>query len=268
MNTVLIIKEFKRELKGFLIATSMVVGYLSLTMVIYSSMEFSLNDITDLWGGLPEGFMKALNFDGDQWRSVLGFYATYFVFYIPLISGGFSVVWGLRQLSKEEHLKTAEFLLTRPISRDQIISSKLLVLFTYIVAVNLLAYIAGLISCTLASANAFNIASLTILHVYGVFACLFFGSLGMFISTLVKRGKSSVGIGVGIIAAAYLFDMIIKIYGKADFLLYLTPFKYIDLQLTRPDYHLEGWRILIPLAVSIILIAGTYIFYRRKDILV
>jgi ABC-2 type transport system permease protein len=183
-----------------------------------------------------------------------------------VISGGFAVVWGLNQLSKEEHLKTAEFLLTRPISRDQILSSKLIVLFSYIIGINVLGYLAGLVSCTLAAKDGFDIGTLTILHLYGLMACLFFGALGVFISVLIRRGKSMVGIGIGIVVGAYLLDMILKVYGKADFLLYLTPFKYIDLQISAINYHLQGWRILIPLGVTLILALMSYMLYRRKDI--
>lgn len=266
MNTVLLFKEFKREFKGFLIGSVIVVGYLSLIIAIFSSMDFGFQKIAAIWGTLPQGFSKAFNFDVEKWKSIMGFYSTYFVFLIPVISGGFSVVWGLKQLSKEEYHKTAEFLLTRPISRDQIVTAKLTVLIAYIAGINLLAWLAGLVSCSLASKTGFSVGNLTILHLYGMIACLFFGILGFFISVLIKRGRTNVGLGLGIVIGAYLFDMIIKLYGKADFLLYLTPFKYIDLEVTQPDYQLEGWRILVPLAASILLVLMSYLLYRKKDI--
>ncbi len=266
MNAVLILKELKRELKGFLIGSTLVVAYLVMVISIYTSMDLGMDQFADMWSSLPQGFMTALNFDAAKWKSILGFYTTYFVLLIPLISGGFSVVWGLKMLSKEERHKTAEFLLTRPISRDQVVTSKLVMLITYIIGINFLAYLAGLISITIVAEKDFSITTYTILHFYGLASCLFYGALGLFISVLIRRGRSSTGIGIGIAMGLYMFDMILKISGKAEFLLYLTPYKYIDLEVTSPDYHLEGWRVLIPLGVSVVLVIISYVLYRRKDI--
>jgi ABC-2 type transport system permease protein len=266
MNKILFFKELKRGLSGFLIGTAIVVFYQIMTLSIKSTMGAQMDQMLGIFETMPDYFMKALNFDVDTWKSVLGFYSTYFVFYIPLIAGGFSIAWGLKILSKEEYHKTAEFLLTRPISRSQVLSSKLAVLIIFILGVNFLSYVAGLVGCTIVSDVPFNVATLTILHLYGLAACLFFGALGLFISVLIKRGRASVGIGIGIVAGSYLFDMILKVYGKADYLLYLTPFKYINLNVTNPVYPLEAWRLLIPLGASLVLIICTYLIYRRKDI--
>lgn len=266
MNTVLFFKELKRGLSGFLIGTAIVVFYQIMTLSIKSTMGAQMDQMLSVFDTMPDFFMKALNFDVETWKSVLGFYSTYFVFYVPLIAGGFSVAWGLKILSKEEYHKTAEFLLTRPISRNEVLSSKLAVLLIYIFGINILAYLTGLIGCTLVSDVSFNIGTLTLLHLYGLAACLYFGALGLFISVLIKRGRASIGIGIGIVAGCYLFDMILKVSGKADYLLYLTPFKYINLNVTALEYPFEAWRLLIPLGASILLVLGGYAVYRRKDI--
>jgi len=266
VKTVLFLKELKRGWTGLLIGTSIVMAYIIMTLSIKSTMGADMDQMIGMFDSLGKGFMKALNFDIEAWKSVLGFYSTYFVFYIPLIAGGFSIAWGLKILSKEEYHKTAEFLLTRPISRNQVLSSKLTVLLIFIFGINILAYVTGLICCSLVSEDTFNVATLTFLHLYGLAVCLFFGALGLFLSVLVKRGRASIGIGIGIVAGSYLFDMILKVYGKADFLLYLTPFKYINLNVTQLNYTLEAWRLLIPLGVSIVLVLLTYAIYRRKDI--
>lgn len=268
MNTMLFLKEMKREFRNFIIATSIVIVYIALTMVIYSSMEIGMDKITDIWASLPEGFQTALNFSGDSWSTILGFYATYFVFYVPLIAGGFSAVWGLKMLSKEEQNKTAEFLLAKPISRDQILTSKLALILFYILVINILAYLTGMITCEIVDSSTSNATVVSIMHLYGLVACIFFMALGLFISTMMKRSKTNVGIGIGIVVGSYLIDMVLKISDKAEFLLYLTPFKYINLDVNNPDYHIEGWRILIPLGVSVLLIGLSYLFYRKKDILV
>jgi hypothetical protein len=74
--------------------------------------------------------------------------------------------------------------------------------------------------------------------------------------------------GIGIVMGSYMFDMIIRITDKAQFLAYLSPFKYMDINATSPDYGLEGWRILVLLGASGLLISFSKLWYARKDILI
>jgi hypothetical protein len=60
----------------------------------------------------------------------------------------------------------------------------------------------------------------------------------------------------------------IRVFGKVQFLLYLTPFKYIDLEAHAPNYSFEAWRLIYFIGISGMLIMLSYVFYRRKDILV
>ena len=266
MNSVLFAKELKRGLVGWISATAIACGYLILVLIVNSTMNPMMASVAEMFGSMPEGFLKALNFDAQSWGSIMGFYATYFVFLVPLISGGFSVVWGINMIAKEEYHKTAEFLITRPVPRHRILLSKMAVVLVYILTVNLLIYVTAVVGMTLIDGKAVNVATLTVLHLYGIAACIFLMALGMFISMLFRRGRSGVGIGIGIVMGCYLFDMILKVYGKADFLLYLTPFKYINLEVTDPGYALEGWRVLIPLGAAILLASSSFLLFRRKDI--
>ncbi len=67
---------------------------------------------------------------------MLGFYATYFVYYVPLIGGIYAYYLGGRLLANEEQDKTAEFLLSRPLSRNAIVGTKLMVYTFYIAGFN------------------------------------------------------------------------------------------------------------------------------------
>jgi putative exporter of polyketide antibiotics len=60
----------------------------------------------------------------------------------------------------------------------------------------------------------------------------------------------------------------IRVFGEVQFLLYLTPFKYINLDAHSPDYGFEVWRLIYFFGISGLLIILSYVLYRRKDILV
>ncbi len=268
MNTNLFLKEMKRNLKDFLIAGFVIISLLLMTMGMYSSMKENMAMISELYSKMPKFLLEAINFQPDQWTSILGFYLTYFIYYIPLMASVFSIYLGTKILSKEEQNKTAEFLLSRPVTREQIISSKLLVLSFYILGINILAFLTGMISCGIISDWKINIHSLIVLHTYGFLLCLFFGVLGFFITVLMKRAKAIIGTGIIIVMGSYFFDMIIRISDVFNFLLYLTPFKYLDLKIVTQDYDFEAWRLIVFIGSSGILILLSFVFYRRKDILI
>ncbi len=268
MNLKLFLKELKNNLKGTVITSLVVVLYTAFSFLIYASMKENISKVTDFYYIMPESFRVAFNFHIDQWDNVLGFYVTYFVYYVPIIAGCYSIILGTKLLSKEEQNKTAEFLLSRPLSRIQIISSKLIAFFIHILGINLLAFLTGLFGCGIVSDWDFNLKSLIILHTYGCLMCLFFGILGFFITVLMKRAKAIIGIGIGIVLGTYFFDMMIRISDNVQFLLYLTPFKYMNLEAHSQDYGFDAWRLIFFLGASGILIILSYVFYKKKDILV
>jgi ABC-2 type transport system permease protein len=268
MNFNLFLKELRNYLKGTVITSLVVVLYTAFSFLIYASMKENISKVPDFYNIMPESFQVAFNFQINQWDNVLGYYVTYFVYYVPVIAGCYSIILGTKLLSKEEQNKTAEFLLSRPVSRDQIISSKLITFFIHILGINLLAFLTGLFGCGIVSDWDFNLKSLIILHTYGYLMCLCFGVLGFFITVLMKRAKAIIGIGIGIVLGTYFFDMMIRIFGKVQFLLYLTPFKYVNLDAHSPDYGFDAWRLIYFIGISGLLIILSFVFYRRKDILV
>jgi ABC-2 type transport system permease protein len=266
MNLNLFLKEFKNNIKGTVITSLALVLYTALSLFIYPSMKISILTITDFYYTLPKSLQVFMNFS--QWDNVLGYYITFFVYIIPIITGCYSIILGAKLLSKEEQNKTAEFLFSRPLSRNQIISSKLFTFFIHILGINLLVFITALFGSGIISDWEFNVKSLIILHTYGYLICLLFGILGFFITVVMKRAKAITGIGIGIVLGTYFFDMMIRIFGKVQFLLYLTPFKYINLEVHSPNYGFDAWRLIYFIGISGLLIMLSYAFYRRKDILV
>jgi len=97
---------------------------------------------------------------------------------------------------------------------------------------------------------------------------LTFGAIGLFLSLLIKRGRPITNISIGIVFGGYLIEILSKVTASVDKFGYLSPFKFMDSGVLRPDYGLEWWRVLYFLGVSIVLIALTFVIYRNKDILV
>jgi len=268
MNSNMIFHQLKRDLKVFLVVTLALAFFYAVTMLLYTAMKDSILGVTDLYSNISPAIQDALNFKDGQWNHVLGFYSTYFVYYIPLMGGAYSIYLGVSILSREEQDKTAEFLLSKPVGRAEVLSSRIAVMKTYIFLMNLVIWVNGVIWTGFIGGFEDTFSQVTILHIYGLFICMFFGFLGLLISVIMKRARAIIGTAVGIVMGLYMLDMILRITDKVPFLLYLTPFKYMNINLLDTDYQLEIWRLAV-LTGSVLLMAGlSFLFYRRKDILV
>jgi ABC-2 type transport system permease protein len=184
------------------------------------------------------------------------------------MGGAYSIYIGVSILSREEQYKTSEFLLSRPIGRGEVLSSKIAVMKTYIFLLNLVMWINGIIWTGFIGGFGNTFTQVTILHIYGLFICLFFGFLGLLISIIMKRARAVIGAAVGIVMGFYMLDMILRITDKAQFLLYFTPFKYVDINILDSGYQLEAWRIGVMAACILVMAGFSFLLYRRKDILI
>ena len=222
---------------------------------------------------LETGFMKnlmtAFGADVASLTNVLGFYCTRSAMFFQILGSFFSIMLASKILAQEEHEKTAEFLLSRPVTRIQILSSKLMAYFTYLVILNVVIVLVGFTSIeSFKSGTDYSFSAFVTHHVYTFLLMLVFGAIGLFVSLLIKRGRPVTNIAIGIVMGTYFFDFLSKITPAADKLGYISPFKFIDAGVMRPDYGLDGWRVLYFAAVSLVLIAATYWVYRKKDILI
>ena len=270
MNLNLFIQELKANMKGCIVIGFLVAFMLSIVYIIFSSMMegMDMNRVLELYSFMPEKLRVAFNIQTDQWTNVLGIHVTYFVYYIPLMLGCYSAILGAKILSKEEQHRTAEFLLSRPVSRGEVVISKLLSLIILIIGFNVLGFITGWVGCGILSDWNFDMKSLSVLHTYGLLICLFFGFSGIFLTFLMKRAKAITGIAIGIVMGAYFIDMILRMSDRVQFLLFLTPFHYMNLDVISPGYGLDAWRICTLTGVSVVFILLTHLLYRRKDILI
>jgi len=95
---------------------------------------------------MMKGILNAFGASIDQLSNVLGFYATRNAVFIMLLGSIFSIMLAAKTLSREEREKTAEFLLTKPITRTEVVGSKLAAYFSYLVLLNIVMVVVGYIS--------------------------------------------------------------------------------------------------------------------------
>lgn len=174
--------------------------------------------------------------------------------------------YGIDTLAGEEQRRTAEFLLTRPISRGAVVASKLLAFLVYLAGVNLAAAGAAAGGLVAFTDSPVDLHAFAVLSGYCALATLLFGSLGILLSVALGRARGGPAIGTGIVLGAYFVDAFAKASEKARPLGWVSPFTYADTEVTRAGYAMEWPRLAYFLGLSIVFVAAAWLAYRRKDI--
>jgi len=216
-----------------------------------------------------KGLMTAFGASLDIFTNVLGFYTARNTMFILLLGGFFSIFLAGKILSQEEHEKTAEFLLTKPVTRSEVLWSKLAAFFSLLVILNIIILITGYISIEIFKGDSEYSLTAFLIHTFYCFLLMLtFGAVGLFLSLWIKRGRPTTNISIGIVIGGYFIDALSKITPKLEKIGYLSPFKFVDSSVLSPDYGLIWWRLLYFLGISLLLFTLTFIIYKKKDILI
>src|SRR5664280_3911420 len=192
MNRNLFLKEIRRNAVSLAIWMTVITILIVVTLSFYHTFMENQSKIVGMLSLIPKG---ALQFKGisnfNDLLSVLGFYAANNVIYMMVLGSIFSIVLSSNILLKEEYDKTAEYLLTRPITRSEIFISKLSVLSINIFLLNLVTALAGFISMELVAKGPFSIKAFLILSLYTLLLNILFGSMGLFMSCLLYTSDAA-----------------------------------------------------------------------------
>src|SRR4030042_4173420 len=206
MNRNLFSKEMRRKALSLMLWMIIITLLISVTMSVYRTFVENQSKVLGMISLVPKG---ALEFKGisnlNDLLSVLGFYAANNIIYMMVLGSIFAIVLSSNILLKEEYHKTAEYLLTRPLTRSEIFFSKLAVVFLYVFVLNLITALAGLICIELVKNGPFNIKAFLILSFFTLLLNILFGTIGLFISTLVKRPKPVTPFGIGLVLVFFFF---------------------------------------------------------------
>jgi ABC-2 type transport system permease protein len=267
MNRNLFLKELKRNASGLITWMIVITLLISVTMSVYQTFMENQSKILGMISLVPKG---ALQFKGisnfDDLLSVLGFYAANNVIYMMVLGSIYAIVLSSNILLKEEYNKTAEYLLTRPVTRSEVFFSKLAVLLLYIFLLNLVTVLAGFICIEIVKSSPFSIKSFLILSLYTLLLNILFGTIGLFMSTLVKRAKPITTFSIGLVLIFYFIYTLSKITESIAKIGYLSPFKYVNTDVINPAYKLELLNLSFFTGISLLLIGLSFRIYKRKDI--
>lgn len=256
----------KHELKlgkaSFAIWTAAICGFLAVCIFLYPEMKGELEGMGNIFGSMGS-FTAAFGMDRLNFGTLTGYYAIECGNVLGLGGAFFASLCAVGILSKEERDKTAEFLLTHPVSRARIISEKLIAVVIQLVMMNLLAYAVAAGSLA-AVGEAIPWKEITLLHLAYFLLQLELGGICFGISAFMRKG--SAGVGLGLAAMMYALNLIANIAETAEFLKYITPFGYCNGADIVSGGRLDAGMLSVGAAIGIVGVLTAYVKYAKKDI--
>jgi len=260
---------FRQELKMHLrsvIIWSVAVAVLILVYVsMFSSFAEQAELLNEMMANFPPQLLTAFGMTGVNLATVAGFFGFVFLF-VQICLAIQAAGYGFSLVSVEEREWTADFLLSKPVGRIQILSGKLLAALSGLMITDIVVWIASIVFINLFSAGkTYEFRALLLLLLSIVPFQLFFLSVGLVVSLLVKRIRGVTPYAMALGFGMYLLSVFGDLLGEAA-LEKVTPFKHFE-----PHYILQNaaWNLsltLISVAVIVISLVGSYLLYTRRDI--
>jgi len=258
-------QEFKMRLRS-VITWSVAIAVLILVYVsMFSSFADQAELLNEMMAKFPEALLTAFGIKGVNLATVLGFFGFIFLF-VQICLAIQAANYGFSLVSVEEREWTADFLLAKPVSRTRILTSKLLAALCGLIITDIVVWISSFVFVTLfKGARAYEVKPLLVLLLSIVPFQLFFLSVGLVISQLVKRIRSVTPYAMALGFGMYVLSVFGDLLGEST-LEKITPFKHFD-----PNYMLQNAAYDLPLvvvsvAVIVISLVGSYLLYTRRDI--
>lgn len=254
--------ELRQGKASFLIWTASIGFLLTICIFLFPEMKGQMDSVNDVFASMGS-FTEAFGMDRLNFGTLIGFYAVECGNVLGLGGAFYAALCAVGILSKEEKDKTAEFLLTHPVSRKRIITEKLIAVLLQITAMNLIIYALSVGSiATIGEKIPWK--EISLLHLAYYLLQIELAGICFGISAFLRKG--SAGVGLGIAAMMYFLNLIANIADVAEFLKYITPFGYCEGADIVSRGSLNSVLVAIGAVIGIGGIIIAYLKYTKKDI--
>ena len=260
-------REFKLNLKSFIIWTSILIFMFLIVFLIYPYIITydSVKNLDEMMKVFPKEILTTFNMDITSINTAYGWLKSEGFMFVLLVIGFYASFLGINIVLKEENDKTIEYLGILPIKRMKILTDKIIVALAYIILmiliIGLFNYFALLIS------GDFDHLQYILLSITPIFIALPLFSLNLFISTFLHKSKRTVGICLGIVFISYLLNVLSELSKNVEFLKYFSIYTLADIRNVILNISINPINIIISLLISLLLILMSYIKYGKKELL-
>jgi ABC-2 type transport system permease protein len=257
--------EFKTNLKSVWIWSASIAALILVFLSIYPGFSTNAAMLQQMMNNFPKELLIAFGMTNMDWSSILGYFGLIFLF-VQICLAIQAANYGFSLVSIEENELTADFLLAKPVGRTKIMTSKLLAALTSLTITNIVVWISSFLFVTMFdNGKGYSTKSLVMLLLSIVVFQLFFLSVGLVISLLVKRVRNVTPFSMALVFGLYILNAFGSMIGEES-LEVISPFKHFD-----PNYILKNAAfdplVLISVAIIVIAVVGSYWLYARRNMI-
>lgn len=258
------LKELKAHRKSMIIWSIGIIFLVGSGMSKFAGLSSTGQSMNELMAGMPKSLQAIMGTGNLDISKAIGYFGVLYL-YLLLMATIHAAMLGANIISKEERDKTAEFLFVKPVSRSQIISSKLLAALVNIVIFNIITWVSSFyLVGKFSEGESISVDIATTMAGMFILQILFL-VIGSAIAAVSKHPKRTVSIATAILLITYILSLVIDLNEKVDYLKYLSPFKYFEAKNILFDGGLDTVYVLLSLVMIAVLTIGTFIFYKKKD---
>lgn len=260
------LKELKSHRKSLIYWSIGIFLMVASGMAKYAAYSSSGQSINDLIAGLPKSLKVVMGFSALDLSKISGYYGMFFI-YLLLMATIHAAMLGATIIAKEERDKTSEFLFAKPVSRNTVITAKLLAAFTNIVVFNLVSYVSLIILIGKYNKNGEAVNGDIAITMEGMFILqVLFMVIGSALAAVKEKPKKAASLATGILLLTYMLSIAIDLNEHMEGLKYLTPFKYFEAKNIMFGGGLAGIFVVLSIVLIAALLMVTYVFYKKRDL--
>ena len=265
MNGNIFKHEFRMNLNSVVVWSIAVTALMFVYISMFSSFTKDAELLNEMMANFPEELLAAFGMTGIDLSTILGFFSIAFLLAqiclaIQASNYGFSMV------SIEERELTADFLLAKPVGRTRILTSKFLAALSGLTITNIVVWISSFGFLQLFKGDrTYEGKPLLLLLLSIIVFQLFFLSVGLVISLMVKRVRSVTPYSMALAFGMYVLSVFGDMLGE-NILEKITPFQHFNAQYILQNAAYDFSLVIISVSVIVISLVGGYLLYNRRDI--
>lgn len=264
----LFLREVKRNSASSIIWLVIMILVNAMMLASFGSVAEMAENTETMLSQYPEEFAKAMNLDILQMTNILHFYASRSFLLVTILGSVYAMMLSSCIISKEESDRTIEFLISKPISRTSIVSSKLCCTIAYVTLFNIIFSISNYILLEIFKTEDYNLKAFIFISIGAWLIHMIFAFLGLVLSAFSAKTKTNISISLGIVFIGYFLSIVVSLKEELSFFKYLSPFSYFNTKDLIINTTIQTPYIFITAALCFTCIIITYCHYKRKDIIV
>jgi len=265
MSATIFKHEFLIRMRSVIIWSLSAAALILFFFSFFSAFSDQAELMNQLLSKFPPQMRAAFGMNNMDLTSALGYYSFIFVF-VQLCLAIQAGNYGFGLVSIEEAELTADFLMTKPVSRTQVLNSKLLAAICSLALTNAIVWASSFIALHLFKGDhPYELKNLLMLLGSIAIFQLFFLAVGLVISLLVKRVRSVTPYALGLAFGMYVLNALNGIFDEVA-IEWIMPFKHFDAPAIATSGQYDSRLVLFNITISLVALGVSYWLYQRRDI--